>query len=373
VAAYIGDITGLRSLVQLINYDKGLQLALENDFIQPLSLSDEHDGIKITVDGVLADESRVIVFYTMINKDGRQRVINLQNVKLLNNQEISISHASSDFNEDWETKQGTIDFYFQEGTAIPDTLDLEVMVGKNRNETDANNTAWQFVIPIDKSKFEGLKKVYDIDQTVTVEGQRITIGTMTVYPTRIGLEVDYDPANTKKLFFFDDIRIEDEHGDTFGTINNGVSASNISENRLVLYFQSNYFRKPDRLYLRANSIRALDKSKLEVKVDLDREELLTRPDERLTFTDLGTSMEDGQNILVFHLKNEDPLDKNRQFNLFDSKYKDATGQSFDSTMWGFSGEELQYFFKKADYQGPLTLYIADYPSRIHGDINVRIK
>jgi hypothetical protein len=372
VAAYVGDIPGLRSLVQLINYDKGIQLALENDFMQPVGLSDEHDGIELTIDGVLADESRVIVFYTLNNKDGRKRVINLQNVKLVNNRDTSISQGSSDFNEDWVSKQGTIDFNLREGAGIPDTLDLEIKVGKDY-KTVANGPVWKFVIPINKVKFEGLKKTYDINQTVTVEGQGITFGTMTVYPTRIGLEVAFDPANTKKLFYFDDIRIEDEQGEIFGTINNGVSASIISENRLVLYFQSNYFRKPDRLYLRANSIRALDKNKLEVQVDLNRKELLSRPDDRLTFDDIGTSLEDGQKVLVFHLKNDDPLDKNFQFNLFDSKYKDASGQSFVSNMTGSYTDNFQYFIKKANYLSPLTLTISDYPSRIHGDINLRIK
>ncbi|WP_256761636.1 DUF4179 domain-containing protein [Cohnella sp. WQ 127256] len=372
VAAYVGDIPGLRSFVQLIHFDKGLQLALENDYMQHVGLSDEHDGIKLTVDGVLADESRIIVFYTLDNMDGRKRVMNVQNVKLVNNQHTSISHGASDFGEDWVSKQGTIEFNLLDGAGIPDTLDLELKVGKDY-ETVANGPIWKFAIPVDKVKFEGLKETYDINQTVTVEGQRITIGTLTVYPTRIGLEVVYDSANTKKLFHFDDIRIEDEQGETFGTINNGVTASNISENRLVLYFQSNYFRKPDRLYLRANSIRALDKNKLEVQLDLNRKELLSRPDERLTLDDIGISAENGQSILVFHLKNDDPLDKDRQYSLFDSKYKDASGQSFESNMTGSTFDSFQYYIKKTNYQSPLTLTISDYPSRIYGDINLRIK
>jgi len=374
VAAYIGDIPGLRSLVQLINYDKGLRLALENDFMQPVGLSEEHDGIKLTVDGILADDTRIIVFYTLKNTDGRKRVINLREVKLVNDQDTktSTSFGSSDFSEDWESKQGMIDFYLLEGSSIPDLLDLELMVGKEF-PVAASDPVWRFVIPIDKGKFEGLKETYEINQTVNVEGQLITFEKMTVYPTRIGLEVAYDPTNTKKLFYFDDIRIEDEKGETFGTINNGILASNISEDRLVLYFQSNYFRKPNQLYLRANTIRALDKSKLEVQIDLDSKELLSRPEERLTFVDAGTSQRDGQGVLVFRLNNDDPLDENRQFHLFDSRYKDASGQSFESNQTGSSGDEFQYYIKKADYKGPLTLTIVDYPSRIRGDINLRIK
>ncbi|WP_165822566.1 DUF4179 domain-containing protein [Paenibacillus montanisoli] len=372
VAAYVGDIPGLRALVELINYDKGLKLAIENDFMQKVGLSEEHDGIKMTVDGILADESRVIVFYTLTNQDGRKRVVNLRNVKLANNANTSTSYGASDFSEKWVSKQGTIDFNFHEGTGIPELLELEVKFDEV-NETATSSPVWKFNIPVDKTKFEGKKETYAINQTVTVEGQRITFGTMTVHPTRIGLEVAYDPANTKKLFYFDDIRIEDEKGETFGTIINGISASNISETKEVLYFQSNYFSKPEKLYLRASSIRAMDKNKLEVQVDLDRKKLLFRPDDRLTLVDVGTSSENGQGVLVFRLDNDHPLDEHRQYHLFSSTYKDASGKQFESNMTGSTENEFQYYIRKAEYKSPLTLYVEDYPSRILGDINLRIK
>lgn len=372
VAAYVGEIPGLRSLVQLINYDKGLRLALENDFMQPVGQSDEQDGVKLTVDGILADESRVIVFYTFINANGQQSNFDIISVKLANIPNASASFGTSYFNEDWEIRQGTIEFYLHDDTGIPERLDLELKTSKV-TELSSGVSLWKFAIPVDKDKFEGQKTTYAINRTVTVEGQRMTFGTMTVYPTRIGLEVAYDPSNTKKLFAFDDIRIEDEGGETFGTINNGVSASNISDNRIVLYFQSNYFRKPEHLYLRASSIRALDKDKLEVQVDLDRNALLSRPDDKLTLNRIETGLEDGKSVLDFSLKNEDPLDRDRAFSLFANTYKDASGRSFDSNSSGSSSERYQFFIEDANYLTPLTLTVADYPTRIRGDIRIRIK
>ncbi|MBO9599387.1 MAG: hypothetical protein J7559_16390, partial [Cohnella sp.] len=186
-------------------------------------------------------------------------------------------------------------------------------------------------------------------------------------------EVAYDPSNTKKMFAFDDIRIEDENGETFGTITNGVSATNINDDRIVLYFQSNYFRKPDRLYLRASSIRALDKDKLEVKVDLENHALLSRPDDKITLDRIETGLADGNDILEFSLLNDDPLDKDRAFSLFASKYKDASGRSFDSNRSGSSIDRYLYYFESENYLTPLTLTIADYPTRIRGDIDVRVK
>ncbi|MFD0670056.1 DUF4179 domain-containing protein [Cohnella sp. GCM10027633] len=369
VAAYVGDIPGLRSLVNLIHYDKGLRLALENDFMQPVGLSEQKNGVKLTVDGILADDSRVIVFYTMDNMDGKQGFVSVKNVKLTEDEETSISFGTGGYEEQWESKQGTIDFNFQGNTGIPNVLNVEFELGIE-TASSSSTEKWQFAIPVDKSKFEGLKQTYEINETVTVDNQRITFGTMTVYPTRIGLEVEYDPANKKKIFYFDDLRLEDEKGEVFGTITNGMSGSLINDNRHILYFQSNYFSKPEQLYLRASTIRALDKSKLEVKIDLEREALLSSPDDRLTLKDAGTG---SSRMLAFGLNNDDPLDEHRQYGIFDNTYADATGRSFFSNRSGSTTDEIHYYLDQGEYQSPLTLYVNDYPTRIRGDINVRIK
>ncbi|CAM3384068.1 DUF4179 domain-containing protein [Paenibacillus lupini] len=373
VAAYVGEkIPGLRSLVELIHYDKGLELALDNDYMQPVGLFEEHDGMKVTIDGLIADDSRIIVFYTLKNVDGQRSIVNLHEASLTNSKNMSSSYGFSANNEDWENIQGTIDFYPNEEGNIPDTLNLKLEFNLE-TETASKNTKWKFAIPVDKARFEGLKEIYDINQTVTVEGQEITFGKMTVYPTRIGIEVAYDPANTKKLFYFDDLRLEDEEGEEFGTITNGVSGSTISENSQVLYFQSNYFRQPKHLYLRASSIRALDKDKLEVKVDLEHKKLISRPDGLLILKDIRAGDKEDQDKLVFELKNEDPLDQDRMYSLFNMKYKDDSSQSFDMLWTGSTGDEYQFYIEKNNYQSPLTFTIEDYPARIHGDINLRIK
>lgn len=372
VAAYVGDIPALRPLVNLIHYDKGLMLALDHNFMQPVNLSDEHDGIKLTVDGILIDESKAVVFYTLYNTDGRERIVNLRDVKLTNHHNNSISFGSSEYKEDWQSKQGTIEFYWMEETNIPDKLDLELIVGENI-EPIADRPIWRIIVPVDKSRFEGLKETYDVQTTVTVEGQRITFGKMTVYPTRIGLEVTYDPANTKQLFAFDDLRIEDEYGEVFGKITNGQSAVQISENHHVIYFQSNYFQKPNRLFLKASSIRALDKGKLNVQVDLERKELLTRPDDRLILDSVSSGQKVGNGAIVFRLRNDDPRDENSHYQIFGMQFTDDTGRLFDSSSMGSSGDQLQYYVKAGDYKSPLILRIVDYPARINGDIHIRIK
>ncbi|GLX67337.1 DUF4179 domain-containing protein [Paenibacillus glycanilyticus] len=370
VAAYVGEIPGLRALVELIHYDKGLELALENDFMQPVGLSAVQDGIRMTIDGVIADDSRIVVFYTLENEEKQKSVINLKTVELVDNKDISIASSFYPSEEGWKSIQGTFEFYPNQGAGIPDNLNMRFVLDKV-TETATTSPEWQLTVPVDKAKFEGLKEIHDINKTVTVEGQKITFGTMTVYPTRIEVEVNYDPENNKRIFYFDDLRLEDENGETFGTINNGVTGSNISDDQQVLYFQSNYFRKPQQLYLRASSIRALDKDKLEVKVDLEHKKLLTRPDDLLTLNEFD------QGILFFGFKDTELKDENTINGSFSNDYRDASGKTFHSSRGGSTitngVKEIQYYLEQMDYQSPLTLTISDYPTRIHGDIDIKIK
>ncbi|WP_336775991.1 hypothetical protein [Paenibacillus sp. MMO-58] len=108
-------------------------------------------------------------------------------------------------------------------------------------------------------------------------------------------------------------------------------------------------------------------------MDLNRKQLLAGPDSLLTIKDVGASDEQGQDWIVFGLKNEDPLDQARAYSLFKMSYKDASGQFFDSDRTGSSGDEYRFYIPKENYQSPLTLFIQDYPTRIHGDIDLKIK
>ncbi|WP_223067510.1 DUF4179 domain-containing protein [Paenibacillus caui] len=373
VAAYVGSIPGLKALVEMLHYDKGLQLALKNDFIEPLGMSQEKDGIELVMDGMLADESRVILFYTLNNKAALKGNVDINGVKLEDGagnwlDGYSVSYGSTDVREDWKTKQGQIDFSFQDGTAVPDRLRLNLrLLGMGEAKEARADPGWKFEIPVDKSKLSSMKETYAINQSATVEGQRITFGTMTVYPTRIGVEVNFDPHNTKKILSFDDIAIVDEHGEKFGTIMNGVTASHKSEDSIILYFQSNYFLKPKELYIEGGSMRALDKNKLEVKIDLKKKRLLTKPDDRLSLEGMTDT------VLHFRLHKDDSLDEGRRYSVFSSLFTDASGKEFHSSQMGFSNEDIQYDIPRDVYLSPLTLKIDDYPARIQGNIHIKVK
>ncbi|EGW36826.1 DUF4179 domain-containing protein [Desulfosporosinus sp. OT] len=392
VAAVLRQIPGLGYIVELINYDKGLQSAVENDFFQPLGVSDEQEGVVFTVDGILMDESSLVIFYTVENKWG-QSLVDLSEAKLFDEmgepvKEVSIvSYASADPDQDGDGKvHSQINVNFSDLTVIPNNLSVKVQLrkivqDKSPQPSDTLSSTWKIIIPVDKNKFTDMKKVYEVNQNVVIEGQKITFKKATVYPTRMALNVSYDPVNSKKIFAFDDLTLVNEKGEEWGRIMNGVTGSRPDENHEILFFQSNYFTEPKKLFLRGKSIRALDKEELNVILDLEQERILKAPPNLVLDHIVKTSSRKVAE-LSFLLKTNPEYDKEHGFNIFPFIFSDARGQSLDTGEHGMlsHSEKPGYdqtitvtFPDNISYQSPITFQIEDFPSRITGDINIRIK
>ena len=224
VAAVLRQIPGLGYIVELINHDKGLQSAVENDFMLPLGISDEHENIVFTVDGIIMDEASLVIFYTMENKRG-YGIVNSPYVELFDDmgeplKQVAISSSSSgNPDPDGDGKiHAQINVIFNDQTVIPNKLAMKVKLHEGvQNEPPKSSTqlsaTWEVTIPVDKEKFAGMKTTYDIDQSVVIEGQKITFQKVTIYPTRSVLNVSYDPENKKKIFYFDDLTLVNEKGE----------------------------------------------------------------------------------------------------------------------------------------------------------------
>ncbi|EHQ89561.1 DUF4179 domain-containing protein [Desulfosporosinus youngiae] len=392
VAAVLHKIPGLGYIVQLINYDKGLQSAVENDFILPLGVSDEHENIVFTVDGIIMDEASLVIFYTVENKRG-EGTFDFSEVGIFDEvgeplKEISIGHSSSgDPDEDGDGKiQSRINVNFYDNTVIPNRLTLKVKLHQIVQDVPAAPSSqlpstWEITIPVDKDKFVGMKTVYEVNRSVVIEGQRITLEKVTVYPTRISLNIFYDPANSKKIFAFDDLTLVNEKGEEWGSIINGVSGSYPDENREILFFQSNYFTQSKKLFLRGKSIRAMDKKSLSITLDPENERILVGPP-NLVLDQVIKNPAENKMDLIFSLKTNPLYDEKRGFGVFPFEFMDAQGNSFEikgqstATSSDKPGYDKTLWLTLPDdqfYQSPITFQIQDYPSRITGEFEIRIK
>lgn len=392
LAEVLRQIPGLGYIVELINFDKGLQAAVENDYIVPLGISDEHEGIVFTVDGMIVDEGSLVIFYT-IDRSGAGSPVELAEVELFDDQgepvqQVALTYSIMAEADEHKENQvhAKIHVNFNEKTVIPPAIHLKVKLRNSDRERHAEflpelPSVWGVVLPVDKELFAGMKKVYEVNQRVIIEGQRITFEKLVIYPTRMALNVAYDPANSKKIFAFDDLTLVNEQGEAWGQIVNGMSGSRQDENHETIFFQSNYFTEPQKLYLRGKSIRALDKDKTKLVFDPDGKKILESPP-GLSLDQVTDNPEEKTTTIDVWVKTNPDLDKMRGFSILASEFTDKAGNSYDMARQGFSsGLDLPGYKQRAsfslpadqNYQSPLTFQIQDYPSRIRGEFDIPIK
>ncbi len=386
VAAYVSDIPGLHSLVELIRHDKGLQMAANHNFAQRIDRFDRHNGIAFTVDQIMVDQGRMNIFYSIEHPEGLEN-LGLTQVELLDDTGESLKVAYAYGTPDVVTtnkKQGRIEVNLSEQTAIPDYLTLRVKMddwlAEDASDQRQLEPTWQVRFPIDKAKYQGLKQHIPINKTVSVDGQQILFEKMTVYPTKIALDIKYDPNNTQQIFGFDDLRLVDEKGGTWATISDGFSSSSKSDDHVVVYLESNYFAEPKKLFLKASGIRALEKTKLDVVVDLNRRSLIKSPSPRLQLKEVRTQ---GDAVgLDFELEKDVVLDNRKSYSYFHHEALDSAGNRYEfregsSSVNASAVESIALTMvpteTKKGVADTLSLRISDYPTRLHGSIDLQIK
>lgn len=278
-AALIRDIPGLEKFVDLINNtsDKGIKLAVDNDFIQPVGVTEEHDGMKFTVQGIIADDSRMVVFYDIQIAD-KDESVRLDRPGLSDASGEPLP-ASISFNYPEETNQdttktgiqrGTADFQLTQGTTLPDEVLLKAGVG---------GTEFELKIPVDRARFARQQHEYVIGQTIHIEGQSVTFAKAVGSPLRISLYMDYSKDNTKQIFGAGDIRLVDDKGTVWKNI-----SSSMVWNHPVYHFESPYFNDPKSLIIEGSWFRAIDKKRTSVMVDTEKGQLNKSYKQPLTLT-----------------------------------------------------------------------------------------
>lgn len=367
-AHYVAEIPGMEKIVELIRNDKGMLTAIEHDYFQGIGASEKKNGIEVVIDGAIADENGLVLFYTL-KADEKQKYMVIERAKLkdANGKELEFSTASygtPHYSEKGEKSfNGTMEYFFQEPLDESEfSLELQV-------EGDDVKEDFAFSITLDNEI--RTKKTYEINKTVSIEGQKVYVTEAVVYPLRVAVHVKTDPQNSKKLLEFQDLRLVDEKGETWSKISNGMVASNISDDETIYYLQSNYFNEPEELYLVFNKIQAVDKEVSDVVVDTEKVEILKQPDGN-RLRELRISGND----IIFNLY----IEKEFPYSLF-SGVKDGNGNEIEKTSGFWSSDREEQGFTEIGvtipnlkgYPNPITLELSFFPEWIEGEGKIRIK
>ncbi|MCF7755910.1 DUF4179 domain-containing protein [Paenibacillus xylanexedens] len=358
-ASFVEQLPGMEGIVSMIRQDKGLMMAIDKSLLQQVGVTDEHDGTSLTVEGIITDESRMVIFYTMKGMKDPEKFN--YDIDLLdeNGKNLPVAFSYSSLNPASESGiyEDKIDISFTE--SLP-PQELTVVFKKRGKEP---NNKWKVTFPVDHSLTKGMKKIIPVNQTMTVDGQRIHVKQAILYPTRLVLDIEYDRNNTKTIFNIRDLHLVDEKGRAWRTDSSSISGSGSS-----VFFESMYFSTPKKLTLQGSGLSAVDKEELVISIDPSSGEIQGGP----SSLKLLQSTVQGKNlILEFSIADA----QNATSGLSFTNIEDSKGNPFDINEVGWSPSvfEARVVIKNgAAAKGNLTMEIFSYPDQIRAPFSIEI-
>jgi len=392
-ADLVVQIPGMSYIVDFVKWDKGVQLAFENDYYQTVELSDNHDDITLTVKSVVIDIDQLKIYYS-IETEGNYKYIALRDVSLTDEEDkhYSSSYGSYGDFEDKNIEYGEVTFY-KNDIPFPDTIDFKASLATstininsiNHSEPTILEDRFEITFDIDKEKFSMLEQEIILNQTVEVENQNLIFESLTIYPLRSALKINFDPNNTKKLLSFEDLYIEDDKG-VFSSIANGITASHIDENGIVLYFQSNYFNSSESIVIKGGKFSALDKGTDYIIFDPVEKEILYRPNDKVEFLEYQNGYYDSYDgsareaMYEFTVKYNDTGEEiGHMHGLFGSIFVDdvkyySSGSSSSDRGDGFVYHGIQINEDDSiPLDKPWKIMLNYFPEYIEGNFEIKVK
>ena len=283
-----GNVPLLRALAQAVAWSPSLSAAVENDYVQPIGQSKTVNGITATVEYVIVDQKQVNIFFTLKGEGYETLSADLP--------EFTPRQHCAGMGADPSQPPGTLlrfSLDYQDND-VPDGFTMTFGVtGKTAGETAPIPTAppadqsvedsiladlpaeepdilaeFTFDLEFDPT-FTASGEIIPINSTFQLDGQTMTVTTVEVYPTHVRVNVEGDPDNTawlKDLDFY----LENEDGERFEPIANGVSASGEEGSPAMVSYrlESPWFARSDHLTLHITGALWLDRDMERIRVDL---------------------------------------------------------------------------------------------------------
>ena len=317
VAYACSQIPILKELAEAVTFSRSLTDAVENEYVQPMNLTQEEDGVTVSVEYLIVDQKQVNVFFRIASEEEKEYNVS---PTVLTRDKKSAGCAYGMKNHDaknGELRSMTIDFLDED---VPDGLVVKFDV----SERGAGRVGvFEFLLEFDP-QFTAVGKVYEINKNVLLDGNEIIIRRMEVYPTHLRVNIEETTENKDKLKGLE-FYIKTDWGMKFETVSNGIVAHGSVDTPEITSYRadSTYFYEADHLEIVITGADWLDKSRELVYVNLLTGETKGLP-EHVKF---GKAEKLGGGWAVTFdakIKEENHFDQN-----FVWRYYDAEGNEYD--------------------------------------------
>jgi len=376
----IASIPGMERIVALLQQDRGLTAAVENDFYQPLNLSQEKNGTTVTLDGIIADKKGMVLFYSVQSKK-KNHPLEIEYLELMKENNESLPVADTTF---WASAKPLIEEEVFSSMMTLEAIDNHIVPDGNLLWTIGlknGDNVEHFEIPFKFKKSIIASKTIVLNKEVTIEGQRIIVQKVTINSIRAEVKLKIDPNNSKKIFSFKNLKFVNDIGDEWILNNRGTAFGSLDETEWTITLQSPYFDSSDNLKLVFGKIGAIDKEDAFILIDTDTKQFLKQPTGSV-FSNL--EVENNNVSFIMNVNGEYTM-------LVSSSFLDNEGKEtfikYDSTnpipgknyvngslmKTAEKGIKLEFELPKESIKNPLRFELHSYPSWIESDVEIEIK
>lgn len=287
-ASTISQIPWLAQIVDSVQPDKGLQDIIDQEYYEALNLTETKGDLTFTLDGTIADESGMILLYS-VEAPYDISHLKLQSAQIwINGKELE---AGISYGWSWSEERNVISekIYIDTDTSIA-YMNAQFELEAQFDDKDATS----FTIPFTLTKPIAKTKAYHVNEEIESEGQKLVIEELRISPLRAQVDIIVPDSNTMQILDVNELQFIDENGEEWGKGSNGITArGNFRDyGKVTYYLESNYFRQPEALTLRIGEIEALPKGKDYIEVDFDKSQILYQSDEvNIDFNIINNSIE----------------------------------------------------------------------------------
>lgn len=373
IAHAISQIPGLKPLVEMIVFDKGIEDILNNEYYEQINASQTINGKTLTITGVVADESGMIISYKLNSNEDLANFMGVKTEVKQNDELVQAAVSSS-----WSAQPvGTY--------KMEETVDIVASEGMDYSSKDfklklslRDHPETEFEIPFTLKNEVKPSKRFTINKDVVVDGQRFTIHELIISPLRSELKMSIDPSNTKKILSFEDIRIYDEQYEEWGKIKNGfVGFGQFDDEQFSIMLESNYFRIPDSITIELQEIEAIDKADEFITIDLDQKKVISQPEN----IDVELEIIDHYSSQQYEIQYKVKKYKKNEFKTVFDKLIDAEGNIYYAYSTWISeyenylliGQFFETEFGKNLPVNPVKLEVSRYEQYLNGTGRLEVK
>ena len=218
VADACSGIPVLRELAEAVTFSPSLEDAVDNEYAQPMNLFDQDGDVSAKVEFLIVDQKQVNIFFRVFSDKYEELYVDphVSGVEKELESWCMVPHGGD--GEKGELQGVTVEFIESD---VPSSLKLELDIRAGElleqvpdteeeefNPSGPSNDEYighlEFILEF-APQFTAGGRIIEVNQTVELEGQKITIESMEVYPTHMRINISDDKDNTawmKDLDFY---------------------------------------------------------------------------------------------------------------------------------------------------------------------------